>query len=160
MHLAVFGVNFKKSRLKKIVPQTSWPLFPGCVYKIAPPTSICMSPHILAPPVLHMQMKCHRILTFWKNYVLNDDEWGNLAISLGLLFSYTSWVGAVVIAKMSWGTELWVSGQKLDCSLGSVAACLPDSNPTPLEVHDIPIGSEELIFLSRFLLASRTSLIS
>lgn len=90
--------------------------FPGCVYKIAPPTTRCMSPHILAPPVLHMQMKCRCILTFWKNYVFNDEQ-GNLAISLDLYFSYTFWVGAVVIVKMSWGTELWVSGQSLTARL-------------------------------------------
>ena len=90
--------------------------FPGCVYKIAPPTTRCMSPHILAPPVLHMQMKCRCILTFWKNYVFNDEQ-GNLAISLDLYFSYTFWVGAALIVKMSWGTELWVSGQSLTARL-------------------------------------------
>lgn len=90
--------------------------FPGCVYKIAPPTTRCMSPHILAPPVLHMQMKCRCILTFWKNYVFNDEQ-GNLAISLDLYFSYTFWVGTALIVEMSWGTELWVSGQSLTARL-------------------------------------------
>lgn len=97
MYLVVFGVNFEKAKdnnkkRKKETRNRFTPKlapFPGRVSKIAPPTSSCMSPRILAPPVLHMQMKCHRILTFWKNYVFNDER-GNLAVSLDPYFSYTS----------------------------------------------------------------------
>lgn len=93
MYLVVFGVKFAKAKDKNEKKKKSFTPklapFPGRVSKIAPPTSSCMSPRILAPPVLHMQMKCHRILTFWKNYVFSDER-GNLAVSLDPYFSYTS----------------------------------------------------------------------